>query len=69
MIIRRLVSYSDFGGFGIPYCRVHLRRMMRAGLFPHCVTMGPGRIGWYEDEIAQWINSRPKPAYKSEDDE
>ena len=68
MTIRRFVSYSELKFLGINYCRVHLRRMMRAGLFPHCVAIGPGRIGWYEDEIAEWAHTRPKPEYRTDDE-
>ena len=30
------------------------------GLFPEPVQIGPNRIGWYADEIAKWLESRPR---------
>jgi predicted DNA-binding transcriptional regulator AlpA len=32
---------------------------MRRGLFPLCVDLA-GRTAWYEDEIVQWVNERPR---------
>lgn len=67
--MRRFISYSELKErFGINYCRVHLRRLMRANRFPLCATIGLGRIGWYEDEVVEWVNNRPRSEFKPEDD-
>jgi prophage regulatory protein len=36
---------------GIPYCRDHLRRKVKAGEFPKPVDLGARRIAWIEEEI------------------
>ena len=34
-------------------------REERAGRFPSRVQLTPNRVGWYQDEIETWIESRP----------
>ncbi len=43
--------------------RVQIWRDVRAGKFPAPVSLGPNSIGWYEDEIAGWLESRPRRSY------
>lgn len=38
---------------GHPYCRDHTRRLVKAGLFPKPIDVGPGRIAWSESEVDQ----------------
>ena len=38
--------------------RSTLYALERAGQFPRRVQIGPRAVGWYEDEIAHWIESR-----------
>ena len=45
---RRLIPYSD----------VHILRLERAGKFPARIQLGPGRIGWSEHEVLDWIEQR-----------
>ncbi len=40
--------------------RVTIWRWERDGLFPARVQLGPRRVGWYEDEIDEWLKSRPR---------
>jgi prophage regulatory protein len=58
----RLISYRELKEvFGVPYSRVHLRRMETAGLFPQHVTLGEGDtpyVAWIESEIIAWIEER-----------
>jgi prophage regulatory protein len=58
----RLISYRELKEvFGVPYSRVHLRRMETAGLFPQHVTLGKGDspyVAWIESEIIVWIDAR-----------
>src|SRR2546421_8633459 len=35
-------------------------RMERRGEFPKRVRLSPGRIGWRQDEIREWIDSRSR---------
>ena len=42
-------------------------RLERAGLFPRRVRLNPeagntGAVGWYEDEVDEWIHSRIRVA-------
>jgi prophage regulatory protein len=43
--------------------RVQLWRLVRAGRFPSPVELGPNSIGFYVDEIARWLESRPRRLY------
>lgn len=36
-----------------------LWRLVRAGDFPRPVNLGTRRVAWFEDEIDQWITTRP----------
>ena len=33
-------------------------RLERAGRMPGRVQISPGRVGWYESEIREWLESR-----------
>jgi prophage regulatory protein len=35
-------------------------RRMQAGDFPESVQLSPGKVGWHEEEIEHWIESRPR---------
>jgi prophage regulatory protein len=53
-----ILSYDDLRTRGIPYSRVHIWRLERAGQFPKRVPIGPARHGWLEAEISDWIAGR-----------
>lgn len=38
----------------IPISRSTLKRWCAIGVFPLPAPMGPGRVGWFLDEIVQW---------------
>ena len=38
----------------------------RKGKFPAPIVIGPNAIGWYEDEVEDWIESRPRVHYASD---
>lgn len=40
--------------------RTTLRRWLKKDTFPQPLAMGPGRIGWLEEEVEGWIQSRPR---------
>ena len=58
---RRLVRKSEVLRL-IPYSHTTLWRLERAGKFPQRVRLGVQAIAWYEDEVAEWINSRIRQA-------
>lgn len=35
-------------------------RLMRTGLFPEPLKIGPKAVRWREDEIQEWIDSRER---------
>jgi len=37
-----------------------IRRGMLNGTFPQSVVLGLGSVGWYEDEIDEWIANRSR---------
>jgi prophage regulatory protein len=43
---------------GIPYTRMHLRRLSREGRFPRPIRISEQRIGWLEHEIDAWLADR-----------
>jgi hypothetical protein len=54
------VGYDQLPDFGIPkFTRVHLGRMMAAGLFPAAFQLSPNRIAWRLTEVQQWLANRP----------
>ena len=40
------------------YSPQHVARLEKAGQFPQRVQLGPNRVGWVEDEILDWLQSR-----------
>src|SRR5262245_8361605 len=49
---------------GIDYHRSHVDRLERQGAFPKRVKLGSGTrqgaVGWWEDEIDDWLERRPR---------
>lgn len=37
------------------YCPAHIARLEAVGKFPKRVQLGPGRVGWVEEEIEEWM--------------
>jgi len=37
-----------------------LWRMEKSGDFPGRVVLGPRSMGWFQDEILDWLDSRPR---------
>jgi predicted DNA-binding transcriptional regulator AlpA len=40
--------------------RSTLWRLERKGKFPQRINISSNRVGWYEDEVGDWIESRPR---------
>ncbi len=58
-IIRGYKALTDkIGG-----SRVKAWRDVRAGLLPPPIVLGPNSVGWFEDEIDQWLAERPRVNY------
>ena len=49
--------------------RTTIYRWIKAGKFPPPVEIGPNRIGWFEDEIEDWLSSRPRRTYGAPSEE
>lgn len=55
----RFVRYTQLRQVkGIPFSRVHINRLEKAGRFPRCVRLGPNTIAWREDELDNWSAAR-----------
>jgi prophage regulatory protein len=52
---QRLISYEALKAKGIPYSKPHLWRLEQAAKFPKRVNIGPGRYGYVEAEIDEYI--------------
>ena len=46
------------------YSPVQLWRLEKQGLFPYRVQLSPMAVGWYEDEVDEWIRSRVRQGGK-----
>ena len=46
----------------IPLSRITIWRLEREGKFPSRLRLTANRIGWFEDEIEEWLESRPRGA-------
>ena len=47
----------------VPYSRVQVWRMVRAGSFPPPLQLSERRIGWRQSVVEEWINSREAVAW------
>jgi len=44
--------------YGIPYSRMHIRRLELKGQFPKRVRLGECRVAWLTQEVERWIQGR-----------
>ncbi|MEX0827542.1 MAG: AlpA family phage regulatory protein [Haliea sp.] len=47
----------------IPYSRIHLWRMVKAGSFPAPIQLTERKIGFRESDVEAWLDSRPTVEY------
>jgi prophage regulatory protein len=47
---------------GLSYPTIY--RHIQAGTFPQQIELGPNSVGWIEEEIDAWIQSRPRGSIK-----
>jgi prophage regulatory protein len=40
--------------------RVTIWRKVQCGEFPAPIQLGPNAIGWFDDEVDAWLESRPR---------
>jgi len=40
------------------YSPQHIARLEAAGQFPKRIRLGPGRVGWIEEEVQAWLRER-----------
>jgi predicted DNA-binding transcriptional regulator AlpA len=45
--------------------RVQLWRDVRNGHFPAPLQLGPNSVAWFENEIDDWLASRPRRTYRA----
>ena len=53
----RILSKKELRAL-VLYSPAHIDRLEKAGLFPKRVRLGPGRVGWIEDEVLDWLQRR-----------
>jgi len=63
---QRFLSAKDLIERGIPYSRVQLWRLIKAGEFPRPVQLSKQRSAWREADIDDWMAARPLAIGKSE---
>jgi prophage regulatory protein len=56
MLILRTAAVIQLTGLS----RTTLWRLERQGEFPARVRLGLNSVGWLEEEIARWIDTRPR---------
>ena len=54
----RLVRYGQLTGYGLPWSRTHVRRLVAAGEFPPPIHLGRNTVAWLEDEILGYLEQR-----------
>ena len=50
----------------IPLSYPTIWNLMRRDLFPRAIVVGKAKLAWREDEILQWIDSRPRQILKGD---
>lgn len=59
MSIPKLINMSEVTQI-IGASRATIYRWMDAGTFPMSIELSANRVAWFEDEVTEWINSRPR---------
>jgi prophage regulatory protein len=57
------VTFAELRGLGVPYRRVHVIRLVRAGKFPCPFQISEQRVAWKLSDIRDWLASRPLAHY------
>ena len=56
--VMKLLDHARLRDRGVPYGKVQLWRLEKAGKFPKRVALSPSRIAWIESEVDAWIKKR-----------
>jgi hypothetical protein len=51
----RMLNLTDLRGRGIPFCRQHIDRLVKAGKFPRPAKIGSNTNAWPEPEIDAYL--------------
>jgi prophage regulatory protein len=55
-VSRRLLRYRELKlEKGIPFSRMHIDRLEKAGKFPRRVRLGLNTVGWFDDELDEHV--------------
>jgi predicted DNA-binding transcriptional regulator AlpA len=58
--VARFISFSELPDYGVPaFSRKHFLDLQKRGRFPKARQLSANRIAWLEDEILDWVASRP----------
>src|SRR5215831_11236816 len=61
----RLLTFAQLGPEkGIPHCRDHVRKLVKAGKFPAPIQLSENKIAWLEAEIDALITARAEERNK-----
>ena len=53
----RILSKKELRAL-VLYSPAHIDRLEKSGRFPKRVRLGPGRVGWVESEVLEWLQQR-----------
>ncbi len=42
----------------IPYSKMHIDRLEKAGRFPKRIKIGAGRVVWMQSEVVAWLEAK-----------
>jgi prophage regulatory protein len=42
----------------VPYSKMHIGRLEKAGKFPKRIKIGAGRVVWMQSEVVAWLESK-----------
>jgi prophage regulatory protein len=56
---RRVLRWPDVRA-KVSFTRQYVDRLERQGKFPRRVRLGVNSVGWFEDEIDAWLDSRER---------
>lgn len=51
----------------IPYSMSQITRLEAAGNFPARIKLGPGRVGWSENEVKEWLEQKKRERKRQDD--
>lgn len=55
----KMLSYPELKTLkGVPYSRVHIDRLEKAGQFPRRVRLSANCVAWREDEVDEFLDAR-----------